>query len=338
MIHTDKVEELAEIKERDKEDSYIYKKVSSSVRDIKERIETIEKQIAGNKKLVSEEFIAVEEKRMKEKEKKWLARRAEERAEAKAAAEAAAAAAAEKAQKIKSEEEPTKPADTDESKNELAKDPSSSSIVSSASNIEATAETVAKLPKIPKLSAKRPAEDSADSGESKAKVAKESSKDDTSSKSSSAKTSSSKSSKNESSTSSKSSRSDSKDEKSKSSSNSSSRSGPITEEEIDRLLPYYQFCSLCKNFFESTDEFISHLHRDAHLNGLRTSDFGIIKRAEEKLDTQYLKEENKPQSNSEVNGTSNDQSTSNDALNSHEIFGNEHLLINFTSNALFINL
>lgn len=307
MIHIDKVEELAEIKEdTGNEDSYIYKKVASSVRDIEERMETIEKQINNNKKVVSADFLDTEEKKMKEKEKKWLIRRAEEKAEERAAKQAARAArAAEKAAHTDATKE-SNATDTESkkssSKSEKTELDTDASIVSSALNIEATAETVAKLPKIPKLSAKKAADESAESGDIKdGELSVEGKTSKTSTKEAS-KIKSSKSS----------SKSESKDERSRSSSR-----GPITNEEIDQVLPYYQWCTLCKNFFESSDEFISHLHRDAHLNGLRTSDYGIIKRAEEKMDSQIMKEEKKQTVDS--NGTVNES----EATNSVEIFGNE---------------
>lgn len=319
MIHIDKVEELAEIKEdTGNEDSYIYKKVASSVRDIEERMETIEKQINNNKKVVSADFLATEEKKMKEKEKKWLIRRAEEKAEERAAKQAAKAARTAEKAALTDETKESNATDTEfkkssskSEKTELDKDVS---IVSSALNIEATAETVAKLPKIPKLSAKKAADESAESGDTKdgelsveGKTSKTSTKEASKIKSSKTEASSSSGTRS-------SSKSESKDERSRS---ASSSRGPITNEEIDQVLPYYQWCTLCKNFFESSDEFISHLHRDAHLNGLRTSDFGIIKRAEEKMDSQILKEEKKQTVDS--NGTVNES----DATNSVEIFGNE---------------
>lgn len=319
MIHIDKVEELAEIKEdTGNEDSYIYKKVASSVRDIEERMETIEKQINNNKKVVSADFLATEEKKMKEKEKKWLIRRAEEKAEERAAKQAAKAARTAEKAALTDETKESNATDTEfkkssskSEKTELDKDVS---IVSSALNIEATAETVAKLPKIPKLSAKKAADESAESGDTKdgelsveGKTSKTSTKEASKIKSSKTEASSSSGTRS-------SSKSESKDERSRS---ASSSRGPITNEEIDQVLPYYQWCTLCKNFFESSDEFISHLHRDAHLNGLRTSDFGIIKRAEEKMDSQILKEEKKQTVDS--NGTVNES----EATNSVEIFGNE---------------
>lgn len=240
------------------------------MKDIEERIATVERQLEANRKILGDSFPEVEkayEQKEKEKKTSLKALRAME-------------AKSKNLVDVKYEDKSDEP--TEKKKNDLAKDPSNSSVVSSASTIEATAETVAKLPKIPKLSAKKSNDDS-DSVKTKIKEEPEGS--------SPLKKSSSKEEVSKSGKSSKSESSKTYDESASSSSKSRSYSGPITEDEIEQILPFYQYCSLCKNFFESTDEFITHLHREAHLNGLRTSDFLIIKRAEEKLDSQLLSAE-----------------------------------------------
>lgn len=298
-IHKVKLEELEEIKKKDdgKSDSYIYKKVASSVKDIEERIATVERQLELNRKVLGDSFPEVEkayEEKEKEKKTSLKALRGENKS------------------KSTDDDKVTNDEPTEKKKNELTKDASSTSVVSSASTIEATAETVAKLPKIPKLSAKKASDDTVDGKKIKEEpettpIKKSASKEEV------PKT---KSSKGES----KSESSSSKDKSDSKASGSRSYSGPITEDEIEQILPFYQYCSLCKNFFESTDEFITHLHREAHLNGLRTSDFLIIKRAEEKLDTQLLTAE-QGTSAAAVNGS--DKAIENKAL---ETLGNEHLL------------
>lgn len=304
-IHKVKLEELEEIKKKDdgKSDSYIYKKVASSVNDIEERIATVERQLELNRKALGDNFPEVEKAyEEKEKEKKTSLK-------ALRGLETKSKSKSTDAVKVANDEP------TEKKKNELAKDASSTSVVSSASTIEATAETVAKLPRIPKLSAKK----SDDLDVKKVKEEPESSPiKKSSSKEEVPKT---KSSKAESKTNAESSTSNNKSDskESKTSSGSRSYSGPITEDEIEQILPFYQYCSLCKNFFESTDEFITHLHREAHLNGLRTSDFLIIKRAEEKLDTQLLSAEQQT-SAAAVNGSDKAPVMENNAV---ETLGNE---------------
>lgn len=269
-IYKIKLDELEEIKKKEKEDSYLYKKASRSVKDVEKTINIMEKRIELNREKVSGS--AGEKGKQANDKKKPI--------------KSSSSSTPKTPEKGKMNETQVKKSETKSNENvadveamEIEVDNSINLTVSSTNVIPATQENVAKLPKIPKISkkveSKEVVEDKNDKSKKEEHVSTKNVKEISPKKSSANKETE-----------------ENKKEKLSEKSTPVAKGviGAVTEDEIDKIMPHFQWCCLCKNFFETPDEFMSHLHRETHMSGLRSSDFAIIKRAEEKFDTQTFNE------------------------------------------------
>lgn len=60
----------------------------------------------------------------------------------------------------------------------------------------------------------------------------------------------------------------------------SRKSNYVQPEEFDACLMHYQWCHMCDLFFDSPMQFLTHLHREGHIERMHPSDYSILRRAE----------------------------------------------------------
>lgn len=58
------------------------------------------------------------------------------------------------------------------------------------------------------------------------------------------------------------------------------KSNFIQPEEFDACVMHYQWCHMCDLFFDSPIQFLTHLHREGHIERMHPSDYSILRRAE----------------------------------------------------------
>lgn len=96
---------------------------------------------------------------------------------------------------------------------------------------------------------------------------------------------------------------------------------PPTKEEINEKLLAFQWCHLCRIFFETPSDFFLHIHCHWHQTRLGTSDFQIIKKAEDKMSSEpVMKDENYLLTTSASSSSANSEISLNNGKNQDNQF------------------